>query len=286
VAAARVRSPGADDEAVDRKHPRLGPEAARAATMALRIHDPQATYERLVLDVQPVGTDRTSVDLPTALMLQDPSSSSWLGRSEPAMFRWMATIQPGDREVWAAVGSLLIGRNLDWWSAEWANRAFLEPFLEPWTPLGPHGLALVGIALGAKEAGERGLAADVARLAIQDGRLDAEGLARGLSAATAVGLDRPQRWARSLADVAADSHGHARAVAGGIGRALPVLRGRPPGPLVPLLRLLDELLARLGSSPPSEARAALEALAASGGQSGRLARTVLSRADPAPGETG
>ena len=64
------------------------------------------------------------------------------------MFRWMATIQPGDREPWAAIGRLLLARNVDWWSAEWANRVFLEPFIDPVTSIGPHARTLLGIALG------------------------------------------------------------------------------------------------------------------------------------------
>jgi hypothetical protein len=277
VAAARVRSPGADDEAVDKRHPRLGPEAAHAARLNLRITRPKGTYERLSLGVQPPPRDRVAIDLPTALMLRDPSSFGWLGRSSPAMFRWMATIQPGYREVWAAIGSLLIGRNVDWWSAEWGNRAFLEPFLDPWTALGPHALQLLGIALGAKEAGERGLATDVGRLAIAEDRLDADGLARGLAATVSIALDRPQRWALSLADVAAESDRHAGVVADGIGAALSAIAGRPPRSLVPLLRLVDELLAGTGRPLSAEARPTLEALAKSGGQAGRLPRSILAR---------
>ena len=132
--------------------------------------------------------------------------------------------------------------NIDWWSAAWANRAFLEPFIDPVTSIGPHARALIGIALGAKEAGERGLATDIVSLALADGRLTASALAEGLAAAAAVACDRPNRWAISLADVAAVSD----ATPPPSPRRSPVL---PPWPiaraakLVPLLRLLDELLA-------------------------------------------
>jgi len=245
--------------------------------MALTITKPKGTYERLVLEVDPSPRDRVADDLPTELMLRDPSSFAWLGRSTPAMFRWMATIQPGYREVWGAVGSLLIGRNLDWWSAEWANRAFLEPFLEPWAALGSHATALLGIALGAKESGERGLATDVARLAIADGRLDGAGLTRGFASAAAVELDRPLRWAQSLADVAAASDGHVRVVADGLAGALPSIALRPAGSLVPALRLLDELLAATPRRLPDDARSTVEALSRSAGQAGRLARSILAR---------
>jgi hypothetical protein len=278
AAAARVRNPGFDDAVVARRHPDLGPEAARAATMQLRLARPTGTYERLVLDVQPPPVGTVPAEIPTALLLRDPTMLSWSGHSDPVLLRWVATIQPGYREPWAAVGSLLIGRNLDWWSADWGNRAFLEPFLDPWTEMGPHAVELLGIALGAKEAGERGLAADVCRVAVGDGRLDDASLARGLGDTVAVGLDRPQRWAQSLADAAAESDGHAATVAAAIGRSLEAVRHRPAGTLVPLLRLLDELLAQTGGSPVDEARPALEGLRSSGGQAGRLTRSILARA--------
>ena len=47
----------------------------------------------------------------------------------------------------------------------------------PGDAIGPHARLLIGIALGQKEAGERGLATDVARLALADGRLTAPDLA-------------------------------------------------------------------------------------------------------------
>jgi hypothetical protein len=194
------------------------------------------------------------------------------------MLRWMATIQPGDRTAWAAVGSLVLARNIDWWSAEWANRAFLEPFVDPTTTIGPHARLLLAIALGAKEAGERGLAADVVGLGLADGRLTAPELGEGLTASAEIGCDRPIRWATSLADVAGGSDRHRAGVAEAVGRALPALADRPPAKLVPLLRLLDELLAATGGSVVAEARPVLERLAGSSGRAGRLARAIVARA--------
>ncbi len=280
VAAARVRGPGEDDVAVEKRHSRLGPDAGRAARIRLRLTEHvgrSTTWTGLALETEPPPPARTSVEFPTVLMLHDPSSFSWTGRSGPAMFRWIATVQPGYREVWSAIGSLLMGRNVDWWSAEWANRAFLEPFLDPVTPVGPHARVLLSIALGAKEAGERGLATDVVRLALGDGRLTGPSLAEGLTATVAVACDRPSRWALSLADVAAESDGHAASVAGAIALTLAALVERPPAKLVPLLRLLDELLAGSGTAPAEAARGPLERVAATGGQAGRLARSILAR---------
>jgi len=170
-----------------------------------------------------------------------------------------------------------MAENVDWWTASWANRAWLEPFVDPVTSIGPHGRTLIAIALGAKEAGERGLAADVATLGLSDGRLTPSTLAEGLIAAAAVSCDRPMRWALSLADVATGSDRHGVAVAEAIARTLPAVVDRPPAKLVALLRLLDELLAGTSGTPSDEAREPLGRLAAAGGQSGRLARSILSR---------
>ncbi len=277
VAAARVRGPGRDDPDVEQRHPGLGPDAGRAARMRPRVADSKPSSWGIRLEVEPPLAAATSVELPTVLLLRTTGSFWAAGRSDPAMLRWMATVRPGDAEPWAAVGSIMLGRNTDWWSAEWANRAFLEPFIDPVTPIGPHGRALLGIALGAKEAGERGLATDIARLALADGRLTASTLADGLIAAAAVACDRPNRWAVSLADVASDSTSHAAAVAEAIARSLPALTGQPAARLVPLLRLLDELLAGVGGAPPEAARATLGPLAGAGGVAGRLARSILGR---------
>jgi hypothetical protein len=94
----------------------------------------------------------------------------------------------------------------------------------------------------------------------------------------ALDCDRPNRWAVSLADVAGHSDVTARVIAEAIGRTLPALAERPPAKIVPLLRLLDELLAATGALPVDDARAFLEQLGRSSGQAGRLARSILTRA--------
>jgi hypothetical protein len=277
VAAARVRSPGRDDHAVERRHPGLGPDAGLAARARVRVSDRRPSYGGYGLDVEPALPPETPVDLPTVAMYRMQFAWWATERSEPSTLRWIATVHPGDRESWSVVGALRLARNLDWWSADWANRAFLEPFLDPVTTVGPHARTLLGIALAAKEPGERGLATDVARLGIADGRLFAAGLAEGLTHAADLGCDRPNRWALSLADVAAVSPEHTLRVSESLGLAWPALQDRPPAKLVPLLRLHDELLAVTSGGVDPSARPSLEHLVASAGQAGRLARSILAR---------
>ena len=276
VAAARVRRPGEDDDAVEKRHPRLGPDAGQAAKVRLRPVTPGEHAYGLAMDTDPPMPETVDVGLPTVLMLRPPVSLSWAGRSDVAMLRWMATIQPGDREGWAAVGTVVLGRNVDWWSAEWANRGFLEPFVDPATPIGPNARLLLGVALGARETGERGLASDVVRQALSDGRLTAGRIAEGLAGATSLGVDRPNRWAGSLME-AAGSRGHAAALAEAIGLVLPAVADRPIAKLVPLLRALDELLAETGGAVAPEAADVLGRLSTGSGQAARVARSILER---------
>ena len=191
VAAARVRAPGVDDPAVEKRHPGLGPDAGLAARIRLFTGkpDPRSWTSGIKIEVEPPRPDATDVDLPTVLMLRVPLSFFWNGRSDPAMFRWMATIQPGYREAWSAIGALLIARNVDWWSAEWANRAFLEPFLEPFAD----DRAARADAARARARGRRRPASGVSRPTSPGWRsrtvgLTAAGLAEGLTATVALEL--------------------------------------------------------------------------------------------------
>jgi hypothetical protein len=78
--------------------------------------------------------------------------------------------------------------------------------------------------------------------------------------------------------VAAHADGQAASVAEAVARALPALSHRPPAKLVPLLRLIDELLAESGRPVAADGRVTLERLVRAGGQAGRLAKAILSRA--------
>ena len=72
VAAARVRAPGQDDPAVEARHPRLGPDAGRAARIRLFAATGPAAWHRRIRarDRSVRRPDRAAVDLPTVLMLR------------------------------------------------------------------------------------------------------------------------------------------------------------------------------------------------------------------------
>lgn len=133
-----------------------------------------------------------------------------LGRFDPAalttahfsatleMKRWCATVNPHWSEGWFAAGCRDLGGNLDWWHADWSTRAYLEPLLNPSVKLGEMGALLIALGIGAKEAGERGLATDALLTAIAANRLDSVAFGRALSAAAASGAIKFGRWAKQL----------------------------------------------------------------------------------------
>ena len=191
VAAARVRSPGIDDEVVDRRHPGLGPEAGRAATDRAADHeDGRQGRTRCSLWTSSRRTGALGVDLPTALMLRRRLHR----RGAAALTRRCFAGRRRSSRPTARVGS---GRV----AADRRQRRLVVGRLgEPGVPravpgavdgVGTPRAGAPGIALGAKEAGERGLATDVARLAIADGRLEAAAIARGFASAAALGSTGP-----------------------------------------------------------------------------------------------
>jgi Family of unknown function (DUF6493) len=232
----------------------------------------------LVLTVDPPMPKSVASDLPSVLLLADAGWRAYEPGRNVEQRRWEATIRPTAREPWFAVGAVALGRNVDWWSAQWANRVFLEPLLDPWVPIGPMAATLLGVALGAKDAGERGLATDALIAAVDDGRADAKALAGGLGRAAELGLARPRRWATSLADAASVSDRHRRIVQESASRAIGALDGSPTGDTVALLRLVNELMHETREPLTDDAITAIRTVAG-GGQSRRLADAILAASD-------
>lgn len=115
-----------------------------------------------------------------------------------AMARWCATVSPRWREGWFAAGCRDVGDNIDWHQADWSTRAYVEPLVNRDTPIGPMGVLLIALGLGAKESGEAGLAVDALIAATSDGRLDEAAFGRALTEAAASGVIPFSRWTRQL----------------------------------------------------------------------------------------
>jgi len=114
------------------------------------------------------------------------------------MKRWCATVSPHWCEGWFAAGCRDLGYNIDWHSADWSTRAYLEPLVNHHTPIGPMGALLLALGLGARETGESGLATDALIAATSDSRLGAVELGNALVEAASSGAIKFGRWAKRL----------------------------------------------------------------------------------------
>ncbi|MBK7006803.1 MAG: hypothetical protein IPH37_18085 [Burkholderiales bacterium] len=72
-------------------------------------------------------------------------------------------------EPFFAEGAHALGNNLNWWEANWQNRAYLDVLIEPTTPMTPMALLLLAVALAGKEPGQTALAVDALAHSVQVG---------------------------------------------------------------------------------------------------------------------
>ena len=278
VAAARARSPLADDATLERLHPGLGPDAGKVARHEASIqHRGKTKFQTLSVSVEPTTLKLLVAELVTVLMNPRPRGfneryyvEAW---ETAADLRWMLTVWPMQSEGWFGRVLPRFADNLDWWEAMWPNRTLLEPLLDPDVPLKPMALLMLALGLAAKQPGENGLATDSLIAAIDDGRLDACKL--GATMAFLAPMIKCVRLARTLSQAARVSPLHLQVVAQVIQSAL---RGDPaqaPRDLHALLELLKESLLELGASvSDAEARGYLEKIE-TGGKTIRLVRELL-----------
>jgi hypothetical protein len=270
AAAARIRHPRADDLALDDRHPGLGPDAALAASYGW--HATSSTWE---VDGKPhthhgLGLTWPSAprDTPAALLAvrrHVPTGwppDSWRGWAftgrEAGLVRYGASLLPSDLEVWCAQGAWAFGNNLDWWEAEWHNRAYLDVLMDPVMPMTPMARLLLVLALCGKEPGQTATAVDLLLQAHAQGRLsvDTELLALVL-ALFATLLPKAARLQKSLQAAL-----RAEPQACGLAFALlgAVVQGRPADPprdIGVVLELMLELKLRHDLPLPGDVRAAL-----------------------------
>jgi hypothetical protein len=280
VAAARARSPWADDERVEKAFPNLGPDAGRQANYFVSFRN--VRYERklnIKSDPPPpksIGPDCVTVTLHAQRRVGENVDFELGGPGGRTVgsVRWTATIWPLARESFFAGALDTLAWNIDWWEAAWQNKTLLEPLLDPGTPLRAMGLMLLATAIAAKEPAEYGLATDIAIRAIEDGRLGSDNLGLVLEQLLPTGLIKPARWQKTLADVARVSPVHGMVIQ----RALQAsLRDKPenlPRDYAKLIDLLHELSIELNLSITDEGcRAFLNQLRS--GNVGKITKSLL-----------
>lgn len=270
AAAARIRHPRADDAALDERHPGLGPDGARAARYAWHLNTRSHVYDGktythhdLLLETQAVPADVPGARL--AVLRHPPAGNtrrhyrwwSFAGIDESAI-RYSATLLPSDPEAFFAEGARAIGNNLDWWEAQWQNRAYLEPLLDPVTTMTPMACLLLVLGLAGKEPGQTAIAVDALVRAHAEGRLaTAEEPADTLRAVLATPLIKAARLHKSLlAAIRADAQTHTL-VFDLLCAAVQARPGDPPRDMGLLLDLLLELKISASRTLPPATRAAL-----------------------------
>lgn len=277
AAAARIRHPRADDPALDRRHPGLGPDGALVATYAWHtsaktweVDGKSYTHHNFHIDSLPAPRGIPLAHLAVARHVPEgwpvDSLRGWaFGGREAGLLRYAASTLPSDLEVWCAQGAWAFGNNLDWWEAEWHNCAFLDVLLDPVAPMTPMARLLLVLALCGKEAGQVATAVDLLVQAHAQGRLAAVaelgGLVRALFATPLPKVARLHKSLQAALRIDLQMHVLAFALLCAVVEARPE---DPPRDIGLVLDLLLELKTRHALALPADARAALAHMKLSG----------------------
>ena len=287
AAAARIRHPGADDTALAKHVGDLGPDAARVARYAWRVtsdsHKVQGktyVHHRFELTTDEVPK-RTPSEL-LAVMRHPPGEAKkrpWYSRwtfagIDEGTILYAATLLPSSPEAFFAEGARVIGNNLDWWEAEWQNRAYLNLLLEPTTDMTPMATLLLALGLGGKEAGQTAIAVDAFVHSYKEGRLDLPALGRTLRDLLSTLLVKSARYAKSLAAALRIDGGMAVPLFDLLCTAIEATPDDPPRDTAMLLELLQEVMLTSERPLPAQARKALESLKL-GGKGRALQKRLL-----------
>jgi hypothetical protein len=227
IAAARSRSPFADDERVEAAHPRLGPDAGRKATLLEVLERPEYGRDNpLRARVTPKVPAAVTYAHPTVLLHRVEEDLFASGAGWRADIPWLFSLWPVAPEVLFFHGARWMAAHQEGVSIDSERRRYLEPLLDPDVPLGPYATLLLAFGLTAKDGSVHGLATDALIAAVEDGRLDPERLGAAIIQIAAVGAGKYPRWSKTLTEAARVSPLHAEAVRQTAQR---VLQGESPG---------------------------------------------------------
>jgi len=255
AAAARIRHPGTDDAALDARHPGLGPDGALAARYAMQLdsrtheYDGKShTHHDFVLEARPPRDAADEAPLAVQRHRRGPEEPDWyrpwvFAGIDAGAIRLSATLLPSDLRAFFAEGARVFGNNLDWWEAEWQNRAYLEPLLDPATPMTDMANLLLLLALCGKEPGQTAVAVDALVHAHAEGRIEAAALAGALRELVASPLPKLARLHKSLQAALRADPGLGDLVFALLGAAVQARPGDPPRDTALLLGLMLELRA-------------------------------------------
>ncbi|MDH3968989.1 MAG: DUF6493 family protein, partial [Rhodospirillales bacterium] len=238
VAAARARAPFSDDEAIEKKFPKLGPDAGAAARLAYTVvvdKHPEVTFYWFKVKCEPEAPGpyqgegsliwrglpafasvsrqtRSASFLPTVLLHRLPER---LYFDDPALAfsvssPWGPTLWPANPEPIFAAGAF------DAASYDYEARPSAVPppcgyrlMLDPDRPITPMGRVMLCLGLNARDAAEGQMATDALIAVLEDGRLDGRTLGEAMRGLLFTGIVKPKRWLRRLGEAARVSPLHA-----------------------------------------------------------------------------
>jgi hypothetical protein len=279
VAAARIRVPQADDAPTLAAYGCLGPGGPAAARLDWHVtssapSEGSYVFHTLHITHSPPLQAVDANHFGIALCTKHLTGRQWGTETDASHIRFAASLLPSDLEPFFAEAARAIGNNLDWWEAQWQNRAYLDVLLEPTTPMTPMACLALGLALAGKEPGQTALAVDALARSVQDGRLNLTELGNTLARLWATPLVKGARYGKSLA---AATQAHASMPAAMFALLCAMVEMRPDTPrkdLAPLLELLLELKLAQGWALPARTVTALTSMRLSG-KSKVAARGIL-----------
>jgi len=296
IAAARARAPFADDDAVERNFPGLGPDAGRAAQYNL-----SPCHSLMIRKASPMfhWTEWAKLDLierlprPVGAQIDDIVSTAMHKTGQynrslscPFIYRhWASTICPLMLESWFAHGAESIARSLNMSSSD-SNIIFIAKLYDPDIPLKQMALLTMAVALSSKHKDDSGPALEALIQTIDDGRLNSDKLAsvmkilRGMDKSLAnaeyeLSLVSLTRWCKATKTAALTSPYHALVISGAIEQMLSGDPSAAPKDLHAILEVLLELLVQQKQSiARPEAREYLSGIKTSG-KTAKLVKQLL-----------
>lgn len=275
AAAARIRHPGRDDEAMVKRHGDLGPDTSRAARYRLDFTSQSWTIagqvyhsHDLALQIEnasPPGGDFLSAKRHLPLGQEKPSYHWWsFAGIDAGAIAYSATVLPSCMEAFFADGARALGNNLDWSEAQWQNSSYLHPLLDPTVPMGPMATLTLALALLGKEAGQQAIAIDALVSSQAQQRLDVALLGATLKDLVRMPLVKTARLNKSLQAALRADTAMAISVFDLLCLLVTVQPEDPPKDMALLLELLLELRLTLDKPLPQSMHQALALLKITG----------------------
>ncbi len=273
VAAGRIRHPHADDASLMAAFGELGPDGPHAARYTFSVTTSKGdgyTFHYGHIDPQPLPR---LVEPDYLAIMRHPvkAETDWgetlrnhFGADNESLTLLSATLLPSSLEAFFAEAVFKLSNNLDWWEAQWYNKAYLALLLDPTVPYTPMAYLALACGLAGKEPGQTAMAIDALVAGWTEGRIDVSQLGAVLRQLMQTPLVKLARYGKSLS-TAARAHAQApRLVFEVLCEMLRLECDAAPKDTAALLELLLELGLQLGSAMPAATRTAIEKMQLSG----------------------